>query len=96
MIPLFYYYLLFLGPHPQHMQVPRLGVRLELQLPAYTTATATLDPSRICNLHHSSRQHQILKPLSEARDYTRNLRVPSFCCAMTGTPTPYILDSLNM
>ena len=31
----------FLGPHLQHMEVPRLGVELELQLPAYTTATAT-------------------------------------------------------
>jgi len=30
----------FLGPHPQHRDVPRLGVRSELQLPAYTTATA--------------------------------------------------------
>ena len=27
-----------LGPHPQHVKVPRLGVRLELQLLAYTTA----------------------------------------------------------
>ena len=26
---------------------------LELQLLAYTTATATLDPSHICDLHHS-------------------------------------------
>ena len=30
--------------HPGHMEVPRLGVSLELQPPAYTTATATLDP----------------------------------------------------
>ena len=36
------------------MQVPRLGGQLELQLPAYTTATATQDSSRICDLHHSS------------------------------------------
>ena len=34
----------FLGPHLRHMEVPRLGVNLELQLPAYTTATAMLDP----------------------------------------------------
>ena len=34
-----------LGPHPQHMEVPRQGVESELQLPAYTTATATPDPS---------------------------------------------------
>ena len=29
----------FLGPHPGHMEVPRLGAELELQLPAYTTAS---------------------------------------------------------
>ena len=34
----------FLGPHPQHMEVPRLGVQLELQLLAYATSTATQDP----------------------------------------------------
>ena len=33
-----------LGPHPQHMEVPRLGVESELQLPAYTIATAMPDP----------------------------------------------------
>ena len=40
----------FLGPHLWHMEVPRLGVQSELQLPAYTTATAMPDPSRVCNL----------------------------------------------
>ena len=50
------------------MEVPGLGVESELQLTAFTTATATRDPSRICDLHHSSWQHQILNPLSEARD----------------------------
>ena len=37
----------FLGPHPQHMEVPRLGVELELYLLAYTTATAMPDLSHI-------------------------------------------------
>ena len=50
------------------MEISRLGVELELQLLAYTTATATQDPSRVCDLQHSSQQCQILKPLSEARD----------------------------
>ena len=63
----------FLGPNLLHGEVPRLEVQLELQLPAYTTATATLDPSRVCDLHHSSQQHQILNPLSEARDRTCTL-----------------------
>ena len=44
----------FLGPCPWHMEVPRLGVELELQLLAYTTAKATA----------------YLNPLSEARDGT--------------------------
>ena len=32
------------------MEVPRLGVQLELQLPAYTAATATQDLSAVCDL----------------------------------------------
>ena len=48
----FTFFFFLLGPHPQHMEVPRLGVRSELQLLAYTiaTATATWDLSRIFNL----------------------------------------------
>ena len=41
-----------LGRHPQHMEVPRLGVELELQPPAYATAIATRDPSHVCDLHY--------------------------------------------
>ena len=33
---------LFLGLHPWHIEVPSLGVEMELQLPAYGIATATL------------------------------------------------------
>ena len=56
------------------MEVPRLGVELELQLPAYTTATATPDPSHICSLHHSSWQRWILNPLNETRNQAHILR----------------------
>ena len=38
----------------QHMEVHGLGVESELQLLAYTTATAMRDPSCVCELHHSS------------------------------------------
>ena len=55
-------YFFFLG----HMEVPRLGVRLDLQLLAYTTAKATWDPSHVCDLHHSSQQRWILDPLRSA------------------------------
>ena len=60
-----------------YMEVPRLGVQLELQLLAFATAIATPDLSRVCNIHHNSRQCQILNPLREARDQTCNLMVPS-------------------
>ena len=33
------------------MEAPRLGAQSELQLPAYTTATVTSNPSLVCNLH---------------------------------------------
>ena len=35
------------------MEVPRLRIESELQLPTYTTATAMPDASHVCNLHHS-------------------------------------------
>ena len=53
-----------------HTEVPRLGVKMELQLLAWATATATPDPSCICNLQHRSWQCWILNPLSKARDQT--------------------------
>ena len=54
------------------MEVPRLGLERELQLPAYTTATAT------CRIRATSvtyaacrlQQRWILNPLSEARNRT--------------------------
>ena len=46
----------FLGPHPQHMEVPGLGFQLELEPLAYATATAMLDLSRVYDPHHSSQQ----------------------------------------
>ena len=80
------------------MEVPRLGVQLELLLLAYARATATRDLNCICDLHHSSQQRQILNPLNEARDRTRNLMVPTqicFRCTTTGTPkmTPTLEDA---
>ena len=46
------------------MEVPRLGVQSELQLPAFTTATATRDPGRVCDLHHMD---MMLSDTSQAR-----------------------------
>ena len=80
------FYFVFLGSHLQHLEVPRLGVKSELELLTYTTATATLDPGCVCDLHHSSRH---LNPLSKARDRTCVLLGASqicFCRATMGTP----------
>ena len=41
----FIFYFFFLGPHLWHMEVLRLGVESELQLPASAAATATSDLS---------------------------------------------------
>ena len=73
-------FFVFLGPHPQHMEVPRLGVKSELQLLAYNTATATQNPSHICNLHHSLQPCQISNPLSEARDWIQVITDTSQVC----------------
>ena len=52
------------------MEVPRLGVKLELELLAYTTAIAKGELSGIFDLYHSSQQRWILNLLSKARDRT--------------------------
>ena len=75
------------------MEVPRLEVGSELQLPAYTTATATQDPSLNCKLHYSSWQLQILDPLSKAMDHTHLLMDTSqicFRCTTMGTPNLFL------
>ena len=79
------------------MEVPRPGVQLELQRPAYTTAMTTWDPSCICNLHHSSWKCRILNPLIEARDQTHVLMDTSrFCNPLShnGNSLVFILNSI--
>ena len=66
----FFFFFWLIGPLLWHMEVPGLGIELELQLQAYITATAMWDPSRIRDIHHSSWQNRILSPLSQARDWT--------------------------
>ena len=68
------------------MEVPRLGVKCELQLLAYTTATATPDSSCIYDLCCTLRQCRLLSPLSEARDRTHILMDPCRILNVLGTP----------
>jgi len=72
------------------MEVPRLGVESELQLPAYTAATAARGLSFVCDLHCSSWQPRIPDPLSEARDRMHILMDTGrvhFHLNTTGTPS---------
>ena len=62
------------------MEVPRLGVKLELQMLDFATATATQDPSRACDLHHRSWLSRVLNPLSKAGDRTRVLMDANQVC----------------
>ena len=71
----------FLGPDPWHMEFPRLVVESQLQLPTYAKATASWDPSLVCDLHHSSWPRQILNPLIEARDRACVLMDTSQICS---------------
>ena len=49
------------------------------------------DRSKPCLIHHSSQHHQILKPLSEAREWSHNLTGPSWICFRCATPgTPHL------
>ena len=77
---IFLFFSVFLGLHPRHMEMSRLGVELELQLPAYTIATAIADASPVCDLHHSSQQRWILHPLNKARNRTGILMDTSRVC----------------
>ena len=94
-----YIYMIFLGLHPQRIEVPRLGVESELELLAYAAGrsepkSAMPDLSCIYNLHHSSWQGQILNPLNKSRDRTYilldTIQVHNHC-ATTGTPYNNIL-----
>ena len=50
------------------MEVPKLGVASEMQLPTTATATATRDPRCICDLYGSLWKHWILNPVRKARE----------------------------
>ena len=61
-------YVCLLGPHLQHMEVPRLGVKSELQLPAYTTAIAMQDLSASETYTAAHSNTGPFNPLHDAKD----------------------------
>ena len=83
----------FLGPHLQHVEVLRLGGESELQLSAYTTATATLGSELRLQPTPQLTAMLDVNPPSKARDQTRILTDISwvrFRCPTMGTPREYI------
>ena len=65
--------LCFLGPHPWHMGVLRLGSNRSCNCQLIPQAQQCRVLATSANLHCSSEQHQILNPLSKARDWTHIL-----------------------
>ena len=89
----FYFILLLFSAAPMAHGGSQAVGQSKLQLSAYTTATAMPGPCHVCSLHHSSRQCWILNPLSETRDRTLDLMVPSQIhshCTTMGTPCIFI------
>ena len=52
----------FLGLHLRHMEVPRLGIELELQLPAYITTTAIQGPNHVFDLYTTAQGNAGSRP----------------------------------
>ena len=80
------YFLFFLGLHLwlQPMDIPQLGVESELQLPAYTTDTATTDLSCIWDLCRNLRQHLTFNPLSHNGNANKNWLIDWLIFAFLG------------
>ena len=90
----FFFFFVILGSHPQHMEVPRLGVKSKLQLQAHTSATATHYPSHICDIHHSSQQlltHWEKPGIEPVSSWILTGFINHW--AMTGTPCGSLLNS---
>ena len=49
---LFFLFFFSLGLHLWHMEIPRLGTKSKLQLPAYAMVTATQDLNLVCTVAH--------------------------------------------
>ena len=62
----FFFFFCILGLHSKHMEVPRWGVELELGLPPQPQLGIRTASTIYATAHG---QHQILDPLSKARDW---------------------------
>ena len=82
------FFFVFMGPHLQHMEVPRLCSNRSYSCQPTLRPQQLPDLSRIHDLHYCSQQCWILNPLSGARDQTLVLMDTSWVCyhwAIMGT-----------
>ena len=71
----FFFSFFFLRLHLRLMEMPRRGVKRELELPVYTTATAPWDLNRVRNLQDTLQQCWILNPLIETEMEPASLQI---------------------
>ena len=69
-IYLFIYFLLFRAKPPMAYGGSQARGRIRATAASLRHSHSKKDPSHVCDLHHSSRQCQIFKPLSKPRDQT--------------------------
>ena len=91
--PLFFLFF-FSGPHTRPTEAPRLEVKSELQLPAYTGATAMRDLSRVCDLPRSSWQRWIPEPGQGLYPRPQDTSRTRFHCATKGIPHRFSISRL--
>ena len=80
------------------MEVPKLGVKLELELLAYAYTTAMPEPSQVCDLHHEAKSVIYTMAHSNARSLTHWLRLgikPSSSWILVGFVTTELQGELQ-
>ena len=82
-------YVLFCLLFRRHMEIPRIGVELELLLLAYTTAIAMPDPSYDCDAHGSPGSVMVFYGIL----WCFVLCVCLFCCCCLSRATPVAYGS---
>ena len=85
---LFFFSSHFLGPHLWHIEVPGLGVKSEIQLPAHTTAIARYE-----HCLQSTTAHGNARLLAQARNRTQML-VRFVSSELQGELQNFSLDSV--
>ena len=85
---LFIYLFMLFRALPMAYGSSQAGGQIRAAAASLYHSQSNMGSSRICNLHHSTQQHQILNPLIKGRNWTHVLMDTSqvrYCWATTGT-----------